>query len=146
MIRIVKFKYNDKSLAAISMAIRQKVFVEEQNVDATLEYDGHDGEATHYILYYNGTAVGTARWRQTPKGIKLERFALLPKFRNKGIGSKLLEKVMADVSTTGQTIYLHAQEKAVTYYQRVGFKTEGDAFIEAGIRHYKMVLEVPKVH
>ena len=47
---------------------------------------------------------------------------------------------MADVSETGKAIYLHAQEKAVTYYQRAGFKVEGEAFFEAGIRHFKMVL------
>lgn len=140
MINTVKFKYDDKVLSAISMSIRQKVFVDEQQVDATLEYDGKDDEATHYLLYYNGDPVGTARWRPTPKGIKLERFALLPEFRNKGIGSKLLEQVMKDVAETEQPIYLHAQEKAVTYYQRAGFVVEGDAFFEAGIRHFRMVL------
>jgi len=139
--KIVKFKFTDKVLASLSMKIRQKVFVEEQNVDATLEYDGKDTEATHYLLYYSGQPVGTARWRPTLQGIKLERFALLPEFRNKGIGSKLLEKVLEDVLTTGQAIYLHAQEKAVTYYQRAGFIIEGEAFTEAGIRHFKMTLK-----
>jgi len=141
MTKIEKFKYNNKVLLAISMAIRQKVFVEEQNVDAILEYDGKDDEATHYLLYYNGKPVGTARWRFTPHGIKLERFALLPEFRNKGIGSAFLKQVMADVLITGQVIYLHAQEKAVTYYEREGFKIEGEAFYEAGIRHFKMLLK-----
>ena len=139
MVKITKFKSTNKALSALSMAIRQNVFVEEQNVDATLEYDGKDPEATHYLLYYNSQPVGTARWRPTPNGIKLERFALLPEFRNKGIGSKLLERVMSDVSETGKAVYLHAQEKAVTYYQRAGFKVEGEAFYEAGIRHFKMV-------
>ena len=141
MTKIEKFKYNNKVLLAISMAIRQKVFVEEQNVDAILEYDGKDDEATHYLLYYNGKPVGTARWRFTPHGIKLERFALLPEFRNKGIGSALLKQVMADVLITGQVIYLHAQEKAVTYYEREGFKIEGEAFYDAGIRLFKMLLK-----
>ena len=141
MIEIIKFNYDNKVLSAISMKIRQKVFVEEQNVDAILEYDGKDDEATHYLLYYNGKPVGTARWRFTPHGIKLERFALLPEFRNKGIGSAFLKQVMADVLITGQVIYLHAQEKAVTYYEREGFKIEGEAFYEAGIRHFKMLLK-----
>lgn len=141
MCKVVKFKYSDKALVALSMNIRQKVFVDEQGVDATLEYDGKDDEATHYLLYDDEQPVGTARWRLTPKGIKLERFALLPEFRNKGIGSKLLEQVMKDVSEAQQPVYLHAQEKAVTYYMRAGFKVEGEAFYEAGIRHYKMALK-----
>ena len=138
MIEIIKFNYDNKVLSAISMKIRQKVFVEEENVDAALEFDGKDDEATHYLLYYDGQPIGTARWRPTPKGIKLERFALLPKFRNQRTGSKLLDKIMVNVLETGQPIYLHSQEKAVTYYERVGFKVIGEAFIEAGLKHYKM--------
>jgi len=142
MIEVVIFKHSNKTLAALSMRIRQKVFVEEQGVDATLEYDGKDEDATHYLLYADGLPVGTARRRLTPNGIKLERFALLPECRNKGLGSKLLEEVMKDISETGLAVYLHAQEKAVTYYLRAGFKIEGEAFYEAGIRHFKMRLGV----
>ena len=139
MITVIKFQYNDEALASASMAIRQKVFVEEQAIDATLEYDGQDEEATHYLLYYDEKPVGTARWRETPKGIKLERFAVLSEYRNKGTGRILLDAVMKDVVNTERPIYLHAQEKAVTYYLRAGFEIEGEAFYEAGIKHFRMV-------
>ena len=139
MIEIVRFSYSNKKLVEISMNIRQEVFVKEQHVDTTLEYDGQDSKATHYILYFNKIPIGTARWRLTSKGIKLERFAILQDYRNKGIGKNLLEKVLTDVISENQVLYLHAQEKAVSYYQRAGFAIVGNIFIEAGINHYKMV-------
>jgi len=140
MIEVVSFLYNDAVLANFSKSIREEVFVKEQEVPAHLEYDGNDDDATHYIVFYNKKAVGTARWRKTTAGIKLERFAILKNYRNKGVGKILLDSVMCDVLKTGQTIYLHAQEKAVNYYLRAGFKIHGSAFWEAGIKHFKMVL------
>ncbi|MDD3876199.1 MAG: GNAT family N-acetyltransferase [Bacteroidales bacterium] len=141
MTEVVSFNFDDKALIALSSAIRKEVFVEEQHVDIKLEYDGKDKDAKHYLLFYNKKAIATARWRNTSAGIKLERFAMLKLFRNQGLGVHLLKAVMADVLKNNQPIYLHSQDKAVNFYKRHGFKIEGDAFIEAGIVHYKMVWE-----
>jgi len=125
----------------ITQNIRHRVFVEEQGIPSELEYDGNDENATHYILYCNDEPIGTARWRFTVKGIKLERFAILKEFRNRGVGKYLLESVLKDVLKEKHSIYLHAQNNAVNFYIRAGFKICGKAFVEAGIKHYKMTLE-----
>jgi len=83
--------------------------------------------------------VATARWRETENGIKLERFATLYEFRNKGIGAKILSEVMKDVLPLDRPIYLHSQSDAVNFYKRSGFMISGDTFYEAGIRHFLMV-------
>lgn len=140
MYKVVKFDGADSIHMSVAAAIRKAVFVEEQGVDETLEWDGRDNEATHYLLFEENKAIGTARHRTTPEGVKLERFAVLHAYRNKGTGSILLAAVMNELPKEGVTIYLHAQEKAVSYYLRAGFKVHGEAFYEAGIRHFKMVL------
>ncbi len=119
--------------------VRKRVFVEEQNVDHEIEYDGKDDESIHYILSVDDLMIGTARWRETDRGIKLERFAVLPEYRNNGFGSVMLRKVMEDVKSLNKEIYLHAQLKAVPYYERQGFTKRGDVFVEANIEHYEMV-------
>ncbi len=139
MIKTSIFDYSDEKRSAISRSIRQKVFVEEQGVAPELEYDGNDVYATHYLLYYYGVPIGTARSRKTVNGIKLERFAILKEWRAKGLGKHLLEEVMGSLAHQDATIYLHAQQKAVNYYKRYGFQIGGDAFTEAGILHYKMI-------
>ena len=138
MIEIKRFRNDEKVLFGKALKIRENVFVKEQQVPPELEYDGFENESHHYLLFYNDEPIATARWRKTENGIKLERFALLPEYRDKGIGTILLQRVMKDVSPFGKTIYLHAQLKAVPYYERVGFVKKGDIFVEAGIEHYLM--------
>ncbi|MCX6304336.1 MAG: GNAT family N-acetyltransferase [Bacteroidetes bacterium] len=137
MFTVKRFTFEDKELAEKAFAIRRSVFVEEQGVDAALEYD-HEEEARHYLLFLGEKAVATARWRETGNGIKLERFAVLPQFRNRGIGEVILKEVLKDVTESGKSVYLHSQLKAVPFYERNGFVKEGQMFTEAGIGHFLM--------
>ena len=139
MIKVCRIKYSDESSVEQAKSIRTKVFVEEQKVAPELEYDEVESESHHYLVLVNEKPVGAARWRETSKGIKLERFAILSGYRNKGIGTVLLKEVMNDILPLNRPIMLHSQLKAISYYERQGFRKEGDIFSEAGIEHYLMV-------
>ena len=138
MIFILRFDYSDKSNFDKAIQIRTMVFVEELNIDPTHENDEFDESAHHYLLMENDTPLATARWRETAKGIKLERFAVPATHRGKGLGTLLLKEVLADVIPLNKLIYLHSQHTAVNLYLRNGFKIIGEPFEEAGIRHYYM--------
>ena len=135
---IQSFPFSDHAHAAAALALRQAVFVREQGIDPTLEYDDHDAAARHYLVYHGPEPVATARWRETEKGIKLERFAVLADYRRHGLGARLLAAVLKNVLPLQKTVYLHAQESAVSFYERNGFVKAGDAFTEAGIVHWFM--------
>ena len=137
MYEVKRFSFNDRELAEQAFAIRRRVFVEEEGVDPNLEYDQEE-EAHHYLLLLSGKALATARWRETEKGIKLERFAVLPEFRNRGLGGIILKEVINDVVPLGKAVYLHSQLRAVPFYERHGFVKEGNIFYEAGMGHYYM--------
>jgi predicted GNAT family N-acyltransferase len=132
----------DKQSLNKVFGIRELVFVQEQKVPRDAEYDEHEENAQHYLATYQGVPCGAARWRKTPNGIKLERFAVLPDFRNKAVGSHILQRVLADVRQAypNELIYLHAQLPAVAFYTRHGFVPEGEMFSECDIEHYKMYL------
>lgn len=139
MIRIERFKVEKSpDLAEKAFGIRREVFVVEQFVDPELEYDEFENSSTHYLLFEDNVPVATARWRVTDNGIKLERFATLKEYRNKGIGNKILDKVMKDVIDLGKPVYLNSQVTAIRFYERNGFVKEGEMFEEANIQHYKM--------
>nr|WP_158859847.1 GNAT family N-acetyltransferase [Lunatibacter salilacus] len=127
--------------------IREVVFVEEQEVDPDEEYDEFETSARHFKALVDGVPAGTARWRFTDKGIKLERFAVLKEFRGIGVGQALVEAVLADIQqhpdSNGNTCYLHAQVSAMGLYEKFGFQKEGDLFMECNISHYKMKLLIP---
>ncbi len=129
---------NNSSLHQVH-AIRTKVFVEEQSCPPELEWEFEE-DSVHFLCTMNGLPVGAARWRRTEQGIKLERFAVLKEYRNRGAGAALVQAVLGAIPSDATSIYLHAQLQAMHLYQRFGFSQEGDEFEEAGIRHYKMVL------
>ncbi|MGI4761148.1 MAG: GNAT family N-acetyltransferase [Janthinobacterium lividum] len=128
-----------------AFTIREKVFVGEQNVPADAEYDAYDraGTTRHYLARVAGQPAGAARWRPTDHGVKLERFAVLPEFRNQGVGEALVHRVLADIraeAPDAAQVYMHAQLRAIPLYERTGFHKVGEMFAECDIQHYQMVL------
>ncbi|MDP1726188.1 MAG: GNAT family N-acetyltransferase [Bacteroidota bacterium] len=121
-------------------AIRKEVFVVEQACAEDIEWEFEE-ESTHFLAYLNGEAVGTARYRTTEKGIKLERFAVLKHARNKGVGAALVQRLLAELAPRPEMRYLHAQLTAAGLYAKFGFKPTGPNFWEADIEHVKMVWE-----
>src|SRR5690606_3127090 len=85
-------------------AIRRKVFVEEQHCPPELEWEFED-ESTHFLAIYAGIPAAAARWRETPQGYKLERFAVLKEFRGLGLGQALVRAVLDDLPADADHIY-----------------------------------------
>jgi predicted GNAT family N-acyltransferase len=115
------------------------VFVIGQNCPEELEWENEE-VSVHYLALLDGVAVGTARWRETENGYKLERFAVLEEARHNGVASALVQTLVNELSPKGRVCYLHAQLEAAPLYARFGFKPKGENFWEAGIEHVKMVL------
>ncbi|WP_339865849.1 GNAT family N-acetyltransferase [uncultured Algoriphagus sp.] len=124
--------------------IRNEVFVVEQGVDPNAEYDEHESSSAHFLACLDEKPVGTARWRITSNGVKLERFAVLADARGQGVGQALVKAVLADIQAKPEAAlkskYLHAQLSAVPLYSKFGFNKVGDIFEECNIMHYKMQL------
>jgi predicted GNAT family N-acyltransferase len=122
-------------------AIRHRVFVCEQSVPVELEWDGLDAGCRHVLAEtVNAVAVGTGRL--LPDG-RIGRMAVLAAFRRKGVGSALLRQLVAMARARGDTTAtLHAQTYVVAFYRRAGFVVSGPAFMEAGIEHVPMQLDL----
>ena len=133
----VKYVDNDKEID-ICLSIRRKVFVEEQNIPENIEMDDELVQSICVCAILNKQYVGTARYRETSSGIKLERFAVLKEYRGLGVG-KALVKFILDNLDQDRDIYLHAQEAVVDFYLLLGFKKVNDRFYEAEIPHWKMI-------
>jgi predicted GNAT family N-acyltransferase len=133
-------KVTDEAELEKVFAIRREVFVVEQDCPPELEWEFED-ESTHFLAKVDDEPAGAARWRKTDKGYKLERFAVLKQYRGLGVGQVLVQAVIDDLPVDAGYIYLHAQIQAVGLYKKFGFVPTGPEFEEAGIRHYKMVLD-----
>ncbi len=125
---------------AESLALRRRVFIEEQGVPEADELDGRDGECTHFLARdVRGAAVGCARLRPYGGKLKVERVAVLPELRGSGLGRALMDAVEERARTLRRgSLFLHAQVAVVGFYEKLGWVSVGDVFEEAGIAHRKM--------
>jgi predicted GNAT family N-acyltransferase len=120
--------------------IRRRVFIEEQAVPVELEWDGEDDAARHWLALLDGQPIGTARMLRNGH---IGRMAVLARARGQGIGSALIKAALDQARTDGlREVYLHAQTHALTFYQRQGFTAEGPEFMDAGIPHRTMRLQL----
>jgi predicted GNAT family N-acyltransferase len=121
-------------------AIRSTVFIQEQNVPEALEWDGKDVHATHVLARdAAGNTIGTARLLLHGNRAHIGRMAVLKGWRKQGVGSAVLECVIAEARRRGANIaFLNAQTDAVAFYERAGFTREGEEFLDAGIPHFRM--------
>ena len=118
-------------------AVRETVFVQEQNVPVEEEWDALDPQCVHVIARAaDGTPIGTGRL--TPER-RIGRMAVLREWRNKGVGDALLQALITQARERGwREVALNSQVDAQRFYARHGFIPGGARFMEAGIEHQPM--------
>lgn len=130
------------SVATIA-AIRYAVFVDEQGVDAAIEWDEYETVAEHVLLVDEGRPIGTARVRRVDNALKCERIAVRKSARGAGWGARLMDVCETIAQERGIDVcVLHAQQRAAEFYRRQGYSVVSEPFEEAGIPHVEMRLEL----
>jgi predicted GNAT family N-acyltransferase len=135
-VRLVAWDEAREALASV----RHAVFVVEQRVPEELEWDEADAVALHALASAAGVPIGTARL--LPDG-HIGRIAVLREWRGRGAGDALLASMLDAARERGfDTALLNAQVHALDFYRRHGFEAEGDVFLDAGIPHRAMRLDL----
>lgn len=122
-------------------AIREAVFIDEQNIPANLEWDGEDQDSYHFLaLDENDQPIGCIRL--VPSG-QISRLSVLEDLRNGGIGNALLVAACEEAKSLGmKELYLHAQTHATSFYEAAGFIGNGGVFMEGDIPHRQMIKQL----
>jgi len=125
--------------------LRTEVFVNEQHVPIHLEMDALDKVAIHVLCTENLETIGCGRIILDGSTAWIGRVAVKKNFRNRGFGRELMLNMMTIALEKGATtISLHAQLPVVEFYQKLGFSAHGETFMDAGIEHIEMNLQVNK--
>ena len=129
---------NKKDLESV-FNIRKIVFIKEQKVLPEIERDEFDRISKHFLLFYKNHPAGCARIRFIGGKAKLERIAVLKKYRGEGFGKIIVAYLVKYCKKRKmKLIFMNAQYYLRDYYAKLGFAPTGKVFSEAGIKHIKM--------
>jgi len=127
------------------MKLRQEVFVLEQNC-LYQDLDDKDQDAWHVTLYQGRTLASYARVFEIDSTlgiVQIGRVITAKKYRRKGLATFVMRSAMDQARRMGaRQIVLEAQTYAIPFYERCGFHTIGEEFLEDGIPHKKMIFDV----
>ena len=123
------------------VALRTRVFVDEQGVPPEIEQDAADATAVHGVARdAAGLLVATGRLLLRDDGTAaIGRMATDASARGRGHGAAVLRVLQEEARRLGaEAIELHAQVTARRFYERAGYVAVGPEYDEAGIRHVTM--------
>ncbi|MEU2394540.1 GNAT family N-acetyltransferase [Streptomyces sp. NPDC007369] len=135
-------------------AVRTEVFVVEQSVPESIEYDAYDADAVHVLAVApDGSPLGTGRLLHGPAALgktgdpqvgSLGRLAVTAAARGLGVGAALVRAIESEAAELGlRAVDLGAQTHALGFYERLGYEAYGPEFEEAGIPHRSMRRTLP---
>ncbi len=124
------------------LALRQAVFVVEQNC-VYADIDANDADPRTLQLWIeddSGHVVSTLRLIDDgERGHRIGRVATYADSRGRGYSSALMRRA---IELSGPLITLSAQAYLVEWYASFGFEERGERWVEDGIEHAPMRLDV----
>lgn len=126
------------------LRVRTAVFVVEQNCPYQ-ELDGKDFFSYHVFYREDGDIRAYVRVIDPNEGCGMVSIGrVLTVKRGDGLGKKIMLKAIqvAKEKKNADCIYIEAQTYARGFYEKLGFKQISDEFLEDGIPHIKMLLEI----
>ncbi len=123
------------------MALRSRIFMEEQGVSMALEVDGMDElpDTEHFLGFIGDTPIATGRLLSDGQ---IGRICVDQDHRRQGHATVLLRHITRYALTRPHCpdLWLHAQVSALDLYVKCGLQPHGDRFMEADIEHQAMHL------
>lgn len=109
---------------------QKKEFLQFQFDAQHTHYMEHFPDAEYNIILLKKNKIGRLYLDRRADEIRIVDIALLPKYRNKGIGSRLLQDVLNEAREKALLVRIHVEQNnpAMALYQRLGFtkvKEEG---------------------
>lgn len=125
--------------------LREKIFVQEQNIPFERVKDEENGQFVHFMIFENDLTIGSARisFNNAENIAFIERLCILKEHRNKGVGNFFMEELIEYCKKNGfGKIIISAQERIIKFYNKVGFEVCSGIYMDSNIPHFKMQLMI----
>lgn len=142
MFNVENGQWNQLQLQQDAKFIRELVFIQEQNIPEQDEWDEHDAVSQHFVVYDQDRAIATARLLQNHS---VGRVAVIKEYRGQGMGQLIMLEIIDYAQKQNRPfLQLSSQVHAISFYEKLGFVTQGDEYDECGIPHIEMVMPIIK--
>lgn len=123
--------------------IRQFVLWPDQPISHCMLED--DAIGSHFGGYIDDRLVCVASLFPDGEGVaRLRKFATLPDYQNLGLGTQMLQHIIAELPRLNTTtLWCHARTAAMPFYQRFGFEPAGEAFNKGPVSYWRAELTIP---
>ena len=95
-------------------------------------YQSTYADADFELVLYEGAPAGLVFVDRRPDELRVIDLALVPEFRNLGIGGALVEALLAEAAASGKVVRIHVDKtnRARRLYERLGFTCieNGDSY------------------
>lgn len=119
------------------MPIRHKVLWPSKPVEFC--HVAGDENAYHVGVVINDALISVASIYFDNDSARLRKFATLENFQGQGFGSKLILQILSTLKDKGiRYLWCDARESATGFYDKLGFKVDGDKFYKSGVAYFKM--------
>jgi predicted GNAT family N-acyltransferase len=118
-------------------SIRRAVFIEEQRIPESDEWDDEDATSVHVLARLNRDPVGTGRLN--PAG-KIGRIAVIAGLRGRGIGMQILLRLLGELGAPRHPNLPARAGAGGVLLREARLRRKGEVFDEAGIPHVRMSL------
>jgi ribosomal protein S18 acetylase RimI-like enzyme len=121
-------------------AEQQAAFLRMQFQAQEASYRIQFPDSDRQLVLWGDRAIGCIWVAHTPDAVCLISIALLPGYRNQGIGTDLIQRVFAKATASCRSVRLHVLKfnPAIRFYERLGFVP-----VEDTGTHYLMVWSPP---
>ncbi len=138
-ISIQQIEYNS-DLYKKSLEFRYKILREPLGLNWRAKDLNGEGKQIHIVALTQNKIVGTVVLKPISETrVKLRQMAVDPDLQGGGVGKKLVifaEEVAREKDY--QTIEMIARMSALGFYEKLGYKSEGDEFEEVTVRSINM--------
>lgn len=121
------------------MMIRNRVFQDEQGFEDEFDEIDENNRAKHMVIYKNGEPIATCRFFKINDEYKIGRIAVVKEYRGQGIGKMIVRCAEEKVyELGGRELCLSSQVRAQGFYEKIGYVTEGEIYMDQMCPHIKM--------
>lgn len=122
-----------------AVELREKILRHPLGSSFTQEELDEEKDQFNIAGFLGDEIVATSVLVQETDAIKMQRVVVSNELRNKSIGSDMMKFCETITMSKGfDTIYCHARDSAVRFYQNNLYLPVGEYFLEDGIPHLKM--------